>query len=151
MPEFSGLPRAILLSVSALSGDVYRDVSGEELTAELSRRGFEPKPRPELINLMHQLQDAGYLSCTFTGSGVEMIRLDHRGRQEVEGWPVIPGQPSASDVQALVDALIARSEDPAIPEPERGKARAAAGAVKDLGVSVMAEVIVAWLKSVGVG
>jgi hypothetical protein len=150
-PRFGGLPRAILLSVSALSGDLYRDVAGQELLAELSRRGFQP-PMRALLDLMHQLQDAGYLSCVFLGgrSGVEMIRLEHRGRQEVEGWPVSPGQPSASDLQALVDGLLARSVDPAVPEPERGKARVAATAVKDLGVSVAGQVIFAWLKQAGV-
>jgi len=150
-PRFGGLPRAILLSVSALSGDLYRDVGGDELMAEVSHRGFQP-PMRALLDLMHQLQDAGYLSCMFLGgrSGVEMIRLEHRGRQEVEGWPVSPGQPSASDVQALVDGLLARSVDPAVPEPERGKARVAATAVKDLGVSVAGQVIFAWLKQAGV-
>ena len=150
MPEFRGLPRDILLSISALSGNAYRDVGGEELTAELDRRGFQPA-RSEFINLMHQLQDAGYLSCTFLGggSGIDLIRLELGGRQEVEGWPVSPGQPTASDVEALLDALLARSED--LPEPERRKARAAAAALRDLGVSVTGEVIAAWLKHLGVG
>lgn len=100
---------------------------------------------------MHQLQDAGYLSCTFTGGGTVLIQLEHRGRQEIEGWPVTPGQLTDRDVEGLVEALAARSEDPDVPEPERGKARAAAGALRDLGVSVTGQVLVAWLKSLGVG
>jgi len=152
MPDFSGLPRATLLSISTLSGDTYQDVGGEDLTAELSRRGFQATML-ELIGLMHRLHDAGYLSCTFLGglSGVELIRLEHRGRQEVEGWPISPGQPTASEVEALLDELLARSEDLSVPEPERGKARAAAGALRDLGVSVTGEIIAGWLRHLGVG
>lgn len=152
MPEFSGLPRAIVLSISRLSGDEYRDVEGEELKAELSRRGFEPK-RSTLVNVMHQLRNAGYLDCTFVGGnpGVDLIRLEHRGRQEVEGWPILAGQPTANDVEALLENLLARSEDPALPEPERGKARAAASALKDLGINVTGQIIGAWLKHIGVG
>ena len=153
MPNFSELPRAILTSISVLSGDGYREVGGDDLLAELKQRGLEP-PVPALIRLMHQLKDAGYLSCTFLGgtSGVEMIRLDHLGRQEVEGWPAVPGQPSENDVKALIDTLEARSEDPEVPEPERSKARAAASAIKELGVNVTGQVLAAWLKHVtGVG
>jgi DNA-binding PadR family transcriptional regulator len=149
VPDFSGLPRAILLSISALSGEAYRDdVEEEELRAELSKRGFEPK-KSTLDNVMHQLQDAGYLSCTFTGGGIVLIQLEQRGRQEVEGWPVLPGQPTTGDVQALLDTFLARSEDPEVPEQERGKARAAAGALKDLGVNVTGQVVVAWLRQIG--
>ena len=150
-PRFGELPRAILLSVSAVSGHAYYDVGGDDLMAELARRGFQPQ-MGTLIRAMHQLEDAGYLSCMFLGgmSGVELIRLRERGRQEVEGWPVSPGQPSASDLQALLDQLVARSVDPDVPEPERSKARAAAAAFKDLGVSVAGQVIFAWLKSAGV-
>lgn len=152
MPEFGGLPRATLLSISHLSGEDYQDVAGDELMAELSRRGFQAT-MPQLIRLMHQLQDAGYVRCTFAGgySGMDLIGLEHLGRQEVEGWPVAAGQPTGGDVEALVDALLARSEDATVPEPERGKARAAASALRDLGVSVTGEVIAAWLKHLGVG
>jgi hypothetical protein len=150
MPQFNDLPRAILLSVSTLSGESYRDLEDDELKAELARRGFEPD-RSALVNVMHQLQDAGYLSCAFTGTGIALIRLEHAGRQEVESWPVMPGHPTTSDVEALLDTLLARSEDPQVPEPDRGKARAAAAALRDLGVSVTGEIIAAWLKHLGVG
>ena len=100
--------------------------------AELASRGFHPH-MSALLRAMHALVDAGYVSCTFLGgmSGVELIRLQERGRQEVEGWPLSPGQPSSTDLQALIDGLIARSVDPAVSEPEQGKARAAAGVFKD--------------------
>ena len=151
MPEFSGLPRQILLSISSLSGEEYRDVEGEELRAELARRGFE-RSKATLVNVMHRLRNDGFVDCQFAGAmSVDLIRLDSLGRQEVEAWPVVPGQPTGNDVQALVDALLAVSEDPNVPEPERSKARIAAGAVKDLTVGVMSGVLVSWLKSIGVG
>ena len=134
-----------------MRGDTYRDIDGDELKAELSRRDFDPDTST-LVDAMHALQDAGYLSCNFLGGGgIAHIRLEHAGRQEVEGWPTSPGSLSATDVEALVAALQARSNDPTVAETERSKARAAAGALKDLGLSVTGEVIAAWLKHLGVG
>jgi hypothetical protein len=71
---------------------------------------------------MRALNDSGYLECSFTGSGIALIRLDHEGRKQVEGWPSAPGPLSASDVEELVGAL-----------EERSKARAAATAIRNLG------------------
>ena len=151
MPQFSNLPRAVLLSISALSGASYRDVGFDELKAELARPNFTPTDSA-LVGAMEALKDAGYLEAYFTaGDAAHLIRLAHAGRQEVEGWPVAPGSLSASDVEALLATLDAHSDDAAVPEHERGRARAAAAALRDLGVSVTAEIIGAWLKSMGVG
>ena len=123
-------------------------LNSADLTTELSERGYDLKGRT-LVNVMHQLKRAGYLDCTATGGDIALVRLEQRGRQEVEGWPTSPG--SAADVQALLEILVERGQDLALPEPERSKARAAAGAFRELGVSVAAEVIGAWLKRQGVG
>ena len=147
MPQFSDLPRAILLSISHVSGETYRDIEDDELKAELVRRGLEPSAST-LFGAMRALRGAGLVECEFVGGGIAFIRLAPDGRKEVEGWPASPGALSANDVQALLDA---RSEDPDVPEPERGKARAAASALKDLGINVTAEVIAAWLRRLGVG
>lgn len=150
MADFSGLPWAILLSISALSGDAYRDVDGEEVTAELERRGLSPD-HSAFAGAMRALKDTGYVEAYFTAdNSVHLIRLSHPGRQEVEGWPTTPGSISASDVQELVSVLLARADDVDVPETERSKARAAAGALKDLGVGVTGQVIFAWLKQIGV-
>jgi DNA-binding PadR family transcriptional regulator len=150
MAQFGDLPLTIVRSISAVSGDTYEDIDDDQLKAELSERGFEPS-RSTLVGVMHQLQDAGYLSCTFTGRGIALIRLEHAGRQQVEGWPTSPGSLSAADVESLVTALRERSEDVTVAEPERTKARAAASALSELGLSVTGEVIAAWLKHLGVG
>ncbi len=102
----------------------------------------------QLIRIMRSLEAAGYLSGSYLGgmSGVELIRLEHRGRQEVEGWPTVPGELSEPDITALIAALESRAEDPQLPDAEKGKARAAATAVKDLGVNVGAQVLSAWLR-----
>ena len=148
--QFSDLARPVLLSISTVSADTYGDIDETELRKELKQRGIEPG-RQALVNVMHALKDAGYIDCTFTGGGIVLIRLQHAGRQEVEGWPIAPGVPSSADIAALLDVLEARSEDVELSQADRGKARAAAGAVRDLGVSVTAEVIGAWLKHLGVG
>ncbi len=149
--RFSGLPRAILLSISMLSGDTYRDVDGAELNDELSRRGFSPD-RATLYGAMQALEKAGYVEASFAGAySVDLIRLGHAGRQEVEGWPAVPGSLTATDVEQLVSVFEARGDDVDVPETERGRARAAAAALKDLGVSVTAELISTWLKHQGVG
>jgi hypothetical protein len=85
-------------------------------------------------------------------SGVELIKLEYRGRQEVEGWPATPGHPTDTDVEALIEVLARRSEDPAVSEPERSKAGEAAAALRDLGLNVGGQVLGAWLRHVaGVG
>jgi hypothetical protein len=149
--QFNRLPRAILLSISELSGETYRDVGWEELKAELERRGLTPTDAV-LGRAMRALKGEGYLDAYFSsGHFANLIRLDGAGRKEVEGWPAVPGSVSSSDVEELVSVLQTRGEDGDLPETERSKARAAAGAVRDLGVSVTAEVIAAWLKGIGVG
>lgn len=151
MAQFSGLPRAILLSISALSGDTYRDVAGEELKTELTQRGFSPDDSA-LNGAMRALKAGGFVECHFTwGDDIHLIHLDLAGRQEVEGWPAVPGSVSASDVEAFVSALQARGDDADVPEAERGRARAAASALRDLSVDVTAQVFAAWLKQMGVG
>ena len=83
------LARAVLVAISNLSGDRYRDVEGDELVAELRRQGHQP----DLIavrNLMERLRDDGYVTFSAAfgiGPKPSLIRLADRGRQEVEGWP----------------------------------------------------------------
>lgn len=149
MAQFGDLPLAILRSVSTASGENYKDVDEPELREELGRRGYEPS-RGALINLMHQLQDAYFLDCTFTGSGIALIRLQEKGRQEGEGWPTTPGSVSAAEVEELLASLEERSEDPTLSEDEQSKARAVAGAVRDMGVSVTSSLLAAWLRHLGV-
>ena len=54
-----------------------------------------------------------------------------------------------TDVEALLGILQARSEDPALPLPERGKASAALTALRELGTQVTSEVVATWLRSQG--
>jgi hypothetical protein len=88
--QFQGLPRAVLVAISHVSGDTYREIEGSELVAELARMGHEPDG-PALVNLMFQLKDAGYMDFAAVGgmdpANLDLIRLGERGRQEVEGWP----------------------------------------------------------------
>ena len=65
---------------------------------ELKRRGYEPG-YAALNGVMHQLSDASYLECSFTGSGIALIRLQEKGRQAVEGWPTSPGAVSVAEVE----------------------------------------------------
>jgi len=120
MAQFSGLPRSILRSIAALSGETYQDVDGDELKAELMRHGLDPTSST-LNNAMRALKDAGYLDCTFSGGGIALIRLEHAGRQEVEGWPTSPGSLSASDFEELLTVLQTRGEDIDVPEADRRK------------------------------
>jgi hypothetical protein len=147
------LPRAVLTCVSELSGDAYSDIGGEDLLAAINGRGFE-LTMAQLIRAMRELRSAGYVDCTFLGgmSGVELIKLEHRGRQEVEGWPATPRHPTDTDVEALIEVLARRSEDPAVSEQDRSKAGEAAAALRDLGLNVGGQVLGAWLRHVaGVG
>lgn len=149
MPEFGDLPLAILRSVSAVSGENYYDVHEPELREELNRRGYEPG-HAALNGVMRQLTGAGYLECTFTGGEVALIRLREKGRQEVEGWPTTPGSISAAEVKQLVASLEARAEDPTLDSDEQSKARAAAGALQQMGISVTSTLLAAWLRHLGV-
>lgn len=54
MAQFSGLPRAVLVAISNVSGETYREINGTELMAELARMGHEPKPEA-LSNLLNEL------------------------------------------------------------------------------------------------
>jgi hypothetical protein len=150
VPAFQDLPRAILIAISTLSGDEHRDVDGEELLAELARMGHEPS-NVALGNVMFALRDdGGYVSWSRGGDGdFFLIRLRERGRQEVQGWPREAGV-SAADVERLFSVLQARADDPDVPETERGRASAALGALRDLGVEVTGSVFSAWLKSQGI-
>ena len=151
VPQYGDLPLTILRSVSMLSGGEYHDVEDEPLRQELERRGFEASNAAFLI-VMRQLRGAGYLQCEFLGGirGVSLVRLEEKGRIEVEGWPATPGSLSSSDVAELVASLEARGEDQTLAPEERSKARAAAGAIKDLGLSVTGGLILWWLKHMGV-
>jgi hypothetical protein len=80
---------------------------------------------------------------------VGLISLNGPGRQEVEGWPTVPGVPSSADVEALLEAVQARGEDKSVPEPERRKLEAVLAALRELGTDVTAEIIVAWGKTIG--
>ena len=141
--RFEGLPKAILLAISKLSGDDYRDVDGDELLAELREVGQEPASDVAFLNVMRQLKNSAYIECSLTMGGVDLIRLDERGLQLVEGWPT----PGALDIEPLLRMLDARSEDETLPEPERHKARAAVRALRDLGTPVLGEVIASFVKS----
>jgi hypothetical protein len=67
MPTFQGLPRAVLHAISKASGESYRDVTGEELIAELKQLGYEPDD-VTLYNLMFRLRDDGdYVSFSPSG------------------------------------------------------------------------------------
>jgi hypothetical protein len=150
VPQYGDLPLTILRSVSTLSGEDYHDVEDEPLRDELKRRGFQPS-NAAFLNVMRQLRDAGYLHCEFLGGmrGVSLVRLEEKGRIEVEGWPATPGSLSSADVAELVASLEARGEDQTVAPEERSKARAAAGAIKDLGLSVTGGLILGWLKHLG--
>jgi hypothetical protein len=151
VPQYNDLARPTLLAISKLSGDQYRDTYSEEILAELRERGYDPT-EDAFDNLIRRLADDHYIAAYFMASGRAVnVHLDTNGRKEVEGWPAVPGSVSAEDAERLVAVLQARAEDPALPDTERSKARAAADAVKDLGVQVTATVISGWLKSVGVG
>lgn len=153
MPEFQGLPRAVLMAISRASGETYRDIDGAELMAELGRMGHEPDPIG-LHNLMFRLRDSGYVEfhAAFGNdpAGLALIRLGEAGRQEVEGWPRSPGV-SAADVDALIAAFEAHANNPDVPESERRTASTAASAARDLGVDVAGGVITSWLRSIGIG
>jgi hypothetical protein len=142
----------VLVAISHVSGDTYREIEGSELVAELARMGYEPDG-PALVNLMFQLKDAGYMDFAAVGgmdpANLDLIRLGERGRQEVEGWPRESGV-SAADVEALIRAFEAHARDPDVPEPERDKARAVASAGRDLGIDVAGSVIASWLRTIGV-
>ena len=90
LAQFQDLPRAVLVAISNLSGDRYRDVEGDELVAELRRQGHQPDPIA-VRNLMERLRDDGYVTFSAAfGIGpkaLSLIRLADRGRHEVEGWP----------------------------------------------------------------
>ena len=151
MPQFSDLARPILIAISTLSGDDYRDVDDSEIISELRQRGYEPSDAA-LERALQRLMNDGYITAYFrAGGAATMIRLDANGRKEVEDWPAAPGTVSSGDVEQLVVALRSRADDVALPEADRNKARAAADAIKDLGVQVTAAVIGSWLKSIGIG
>lgn len=152
MPGSFEIPRAALRAIAHLSGDTYRDVEGEDLIAYLADEGV-PIEGVGLYNLMQRLRGDGYITYA-GGAGLSVarmgiIRLSAAGRQEVEGWPTVPGMATATDVEALLATLDGLGNDPAAPEADRSKAREAAGALRDLGVGVVGGVIVAWLKSIG--
>lgn len=93
MSKFQDLSRAVLIAISTLSSDDYRDVDGAELIAELSRNGHDPDP-VSLYNLLFRLRDdGGLITFNAEGDGVKdwnLIRLSEAGRQKVEGWPSSP-------------------------------------------------------------
>ncbi len=148
MPVFSELARPILLAISNASGESYSFIEGDQLIAELKSLGHEPDDNT-LRNLMRELKLAGYLDFYAGPTYLAHIRLEDRGRQEVQGWPTTAGV-SSGDVEALLAVIQARSEDPALPEPERSKAGAVLAALRDLGTQVTSEVVAAWLRSQGI-
>lgn len=153
MTDFQGLPRAVLVAISRASGDMYRDIDGEELVRELAQAGHEPESIA-LYNLMFQLRDAGFLAFS-AGGGMDienfgLIRLDTLGRQEVEGWPT-SARVSAGDVEALIRAFEAHAQNPDAPSQDRQKAGQAASAARDLGVEVTGSIVASWLRGIGIG
>jgi hypothetical protein len=154
MPQFQGLPRAVLVAISKVSGDTYREINGNELMAELARMGYEPAPEA-LNGLLTRLKDDGGFVWFESVSGLDpgrldLIRLGERGRQEVEGWPK-PGEVSTADVEALIGAFEERANDPDVPEPERRNAAAVVSYLRDLSVDVAGSIVSAWLRGIGVG
>jgi hypothetical protein len=154
VPQFQGLPRAVLVAISRVSGETYREINGNELMAELARMGHEPEPEA-LRNLLFHLKDDGsYVWFEAVGGldprNLELIRLGERGRQQVEGWPT-PSGVSVADVEALIRAFEEHANDPDVPEPERRKAAAVASYVRDLSVEVAGSILPAWLRAIGLG
>jgi DNA-binding PadR family transcriptional regulator len=154
-PQFQGLPRAVLIAISNVSGERYREINGTELMTELARMGHEPDPEG-LYNLLRRLQDdGGYVSCDFGGGRpdprkLDLIRLGERGRQQVEGWPT-PSGIAVADVEALIRAFEEHAQNPAVPKPERDKAAAVASYIRDLSVAVAGSILPAWLRGIGLG
>jgi DNA-binding PadR family transcriptional regulator len=151
MPADFRRPRAVLYAISKLSGDSYMDVNGPALIAELDQDRVEID-EVGLYNLMHRLRDDGYISfhggAGMSAEKMALIRLDERGRQEIEGWPAVPGTLTAPDVEALIAVFDQRGDTS--PDPtESGKAKAVARGLRDLGVGVTGPMLVAWLKSIG--
>lgn len=146
-------PREVLSAIARLSYPTYRDVSGSELVDELAGAGSDIDLRT-LYNLLFRLRDDGgyvaFYARAHDVSKFEMIRLDSAGRQAVEGWPVSPGEVTRDDVESLLALLEARSDDPSTAPAEQAKARNAATALRDLGVSVVAELAAGWLRHLGV-
>jgi hypothetical protein len=155
VPSFHELPRAVLVAISKLSGEGYRDVEGTELREELARLGHKPEA-VALDNLMFRLRDDGFLTWyrrggAFGAEAFTHIRLADRGRQEVESWPT-PGGLSAADFEALIAIFSERAEDLGVPEAERSKIRAAGVALRDLGTNTGGAILGAWLQQqTGIG
>lgn len=153
MPQFQDLARPVLVAISDLAGDQYREVEGPELMAELERRGHEVEPIA-LLNLMSRLKEDSYVTF-YAAFGMDpkalnLIRLAERGRQEVENWPR-PGALSAHDLEALFRAFEEQANDPDLSEADRSRARSIASAGRDLTVEVSGSVIASWLRSIGIG
>lgn len=112
MPRWSDLALPVL-AISNVSGDSYGEIEAPELLSELRRIGHDPNPIA-LYNLMFQLRDDGYIMEFSTSHDFDkwaLIRLDSRGRQQVQGWPR-QGQATESDFEALIAVLRERADDP---------------------------------------
>lgn len=147
MPDFDGLPRAVLTAISKLSGPYGSEISGKQLVEELREQGqdFDVYKGRDLMAVLKRDGYIDYYAGNGTVEDLMSMRLDTRGRQEVERWPSDASM-SAADFQALLAAIADRAEDESLPEEERSKLRAALGTLGDLSGNVGASVLTAWIE-----
>jgi hypothetical protein len=120
---------------------------------ELKRAGHDVDSET-FYNVMFRLRDGGFLEFS-AGGGMDprvfgLVRLQPRGREQVEGWPTA-GAVGPAEAEALLRAFETFASDPAAPEPQRRKAAQVAEAGRDLGVEVAGNVLAAWLRGLGLG
>lgn len=148
VPQWTGLPLAVLTAISNASGESYALIEGAEFLAELRRLGHDPDP-VHLLNLMDEMRGSRYIDFSASpGNEIEEavsgLRLQERGRQQVEGWPR-SSEATEADFQALLAVLEDRAEDTEQPEAERDNYRAALGGLSRLTNAVGVSVVTAWV------
>lgn len=142
----------ILRGISELAGPNLREVDGRDLAVWLAERG-EDWDVPGFKNAFFALRDADLVKCHFTshydavGACVTMIRLGTSGRQAVEGWPSAGAIDAEALAGAIVSALHAKADDPALSDDARNALRKLADTAMNAAVNAS---VAAGMRAAGV-
>lgn len=135
MPQWEEVRPILVAAYALMDANPAGMTDGKALAEALGR---DPEDR-FLERDLWALRDADYLDIYFDPEGAGPIQGTAEGRREVQGWPG-PRTPAGS-AELLVDLLDKLAVADQTPEPERGRLKKAADAIRDAGTDTIAKAI----------
>jgi hypothetical protein len=138
MPNWSEMEPVLRTAYWLLDESADGKVNGAALADALGRDHDDP----HLWFVLREAKKYGWIEAAFpSGRYLKLVRATEKGLQRFSGWP----RPGDVDVDALVQVLTERIEDPATPADDRTALVKVRDGLVEMGKSAATSIVTAWI------